>query len=102
MGAGVAAVIVAKERRIVEAFQSAGATSPERAIMVHDVGVGDGIALRRLRSHAVIREARPGHLYLDQEVWDALRRTRRRMLFAIMIILSFWIATLAWSSLSHP
>ncbi|MDQ6738690.1 MAG: hypothetical protein M3Z30_13455 [Gemmatimonadota bacterium] len=102
MGAGVAAVIVAKERRIVEAFQSAGATSPERAIMVHDVGVGDGIALRRLRSHAVIREATPGHLYLDQEVWDALRRTRRRMMLVMLVVLLFWVATLAWASLPHP
>ena len=101
MGAGVAAVIVAKERRIVDAFRSAGATSPDRAIMVQDAGVGDGIALRRLRSHAVIREANSGLFYLDEEVWEALRRARHRMLFAVLIILIFWAGTLVLTSRFH-
>lgn len=102
MGTGVAAVIIAKERRIVEAFQSAGATSPQRAIVVQDAGVGNGIALRRLRDHAVIRESGPGLYYLDQEVWDAVRRMRRRMVWVMLVILLFWIGTLVWASLPHP
>ena len=43
---------------------------------------------RRLRERAVVRETPPdsGHYYLDVEVWRALRRTRRRVLAAVLIV----------------
>ena len=84
---GAVAVILIKERRIVEAFERAGATSPDRAMSVGDVNVDDvGIGWRRLRERAVIREASAGRYYLDVEVWQATRRTRRRLM-AVMLIL---------------
>ena len=98
MGTGVAAVIIARERRIVEAFQLAGATSPQRAIPLHDASVGDGIALRRLRDHAVIREGGPDLFYVDIEVWNALGRMRRRIVFTLLLVLGFWIASMAWTT----
>lgn len=80
MGAA-AAVILMKERRIVEAFERAGATSPASARTPDDLGVDPhGIGWRRLRDHAVVREAIPGadRYYVDVDVWQALRRMRRR------------------------
>jgi len=91
MGAAVAAVIVAKERRIVEQFRNAGATSPQLARTTQDVGVYEDIGFMRLRRHEVIREANPGFFYLDEPVWIAMRRTRRRtaiVVVAIAIVLS--------------
>ncbi len=58
MGAAVLAVIVMRERRVVDAFERAGATSPDRAIAADDLNVDEsGVGLRRLRQRAIVREA---------------------------------------------
>ena len=86
MGAA-AAVIIARERRVVEAFTAAGATSPERARPVEALGVeSDGMALRRLKGHAVIREADAGRFYLDLPSWNALRRMRRKLALVLLLV----------------
>lgn len=94
MGAAAAAVAVA-ERRIVEAFEIAGAITPESARTPDDVGVGfHGIGWRRLTNNAVIRETAPGSglYYLDQPSWRAVRRKRMRLLTAlIIIIIGIWL-----------
>lgn len=98
MTAAAAAVVVA-ERRIVEAFESAGATSPEAARAPGDVGVHvHGLGWRRLTKRAVVRESAPGSglYYLDREVWQAVRRTRMRMIVVVVVILLgiwFYVAT---------
>lgn len=85
---GAVAVILIKERHIVEAFERAGATSPERAVNPADAGVDDvGIGWRRLRERAIVREGSPGRYYLDVEVWQATRRTRRRIVLALAALL---------------
>jgi len=92
MGAA-AAVILMKERQVVEAFERAGATSPDRATDPANIGVEQGgIGWRRLRDHAVVREASPGsgRYYVDIEVWQALHRIRRRLMgivLAVVIVL---------------
>lgn len=86
MGAAVAAVIVAKEREIVEAFRDVGATSPDRALTLDQVGVDERIGFRRLRLHEVIREAGPDRYYLDEGVWAAVRDTRRRLALVLLAI----------------
>ena len=99
MGAAAVAVAVA-ERRIVEAFELAGATTPESARVPEDIGVGrHGIGWRRLTNDAVIREAAPGSglYYLDRGVWQALRRRRVRLLIVLFVIaigILFFLTTL--------
>jgi hypothetical protein len=94
MGAA-AAVMIARERRVVEAFTAAGATSPERARPVESLGVeSDGMALRRLQGHAVIREAEAGRFYLDLPSWQALRRTRRRLALVLLAVILIFAAVL--------
>jgi hypothetical protein len=94
MGAA-AAVIIARERRVVEAFTVAGATSPERARPLDSLGIeSDGMALRRLQDHAVIREAEGGRFYLDLPSWQALRRMRRRMAIILLVVILIYAATL--------
>jgi hypothetical protein len=86
MGAAVAVVLV-KERHVVEAFQRAGATSPERAVIPEDIGVDlAGVGGRRLLRHAVLRATSPGRYYLDEPTWAAIRSTRRRMVFVLLAI----------------
>ncbi|HEY0776390.1 MAG TPA: hypothetical protein VGD56_00350 [Gemmatirosa sp.] len=88
-----AAVILVKERHIVEAFERAGATGPGHAMAPGDVPVDPvGIAMRRLRSRAVVREAAPDRFYADLEVWHALRRTRRRAVLVLLVLTALIIA----------
>ena len=88
--ATAAAVIVMKERHIVEAFERAGATEPSRGRSPAELDVDpNGIGWRRLRDRAVVRESSPGTglYYLDVEVWQATRRTRHRVMVLMLIVL---------------
>jgi hypothetical protein len=88
MGAAViAAAMRRREQEVIDDFRAAGAISPDRAQSYTAIGLGDTLALRRLRNRAVIREAAPGAYYLDEEVWSAVRRTRHRLLAVVIAIL---------------
>lgn len=97
MGAAVVAVIVAKEREIVDAFRDVGAVSPETAVTLDQAGVDERVGFRRLRRHAVIREgAAPDRYYLDEGVWNAVRGTRRRLaivMLGIVVLLAVGTAS---------
>ena len=95
--------ILRKERRVVEHFRQAGATSPSRAVSLEDLHERHSLGLRRLRDRVVIREAKPGHFYLDEEVWHALGRTRRRVSIAVLaLIVVLIVAVLAVGRLIAP
>lgn len=86
--AAVAAVMRRRELEVVDDFRAAGALSPTTAQAYTSIGLGESLALKRLRDRAVIREAAPGAYYLDEEVWAAVRRTRRRIAFVIIVALA--------------
>lgn len=89
MGAAIAvAAMRRREQEVIDDFRAAGATSPERAQSYTAIGLGDSLALRRLRNRAVIREAGPGVYYLDEEVWAAVRRIRLRMVTVFVTMLA--------------
>lgn len=80
MGApAIAAVIRRREREVVDDFRRGGATSPTTARSLADLGLSDSWPVHRLQKRAVIREPEPGILYLDEEVWAAVRRMRQRV-----------------------
>jgi hypothetical protein len=86
MGASAAAaVIIRKERELVEHFMGAGAVSPSSARSSSDLGVHERFAWMRLVERGVIREAAPGRYYFDEPSWVALRRRRRRLAIVLMI-----------------
>jgi hypothetical protein len=86
MGATAAAIIIRKEKQLVAHFQQAQATTPAMAQTMAALGIDEGTALRRLRTRAVIREGAPGSLYLDEPSWQALRKTRLRMVIVMLVI----------------
>jgi hypothetical protein len=95
--------ILRKERHVVEHFRGAGATSPATAKRLDDLHERHGLGLRRLRVRAVIREAKPEHFYLDEEVWEGLNRTRRRVSLAVLaLIVLLFIGVLAVRRLIAP
>ena len=101
MGAAVA-VILSKERRVVEAFELAGATAPERARPASELHVDPaGLGFQRLKRRAVIREGRPGEFYLDADVWAAVGRSRRRLGFALLVavlLAALLLGVFPWSA----
>jgi hypothetical protein len=86
MGAVAAAAIIHKEKEIVANFRAANALTPAAARTPASLGVPEGLAFRRLRGHAVLREAEGGRLYLDEPSWQALRAIRRRMAMVMMTL----------------
>jgi hypothetical protein len=93
---GAVAVILIKERQIVDAFVRAGATSASTAVYPPDIAVDLGrVGARRLIELAVLREAEEGRFYLDVLSWEALRRQRRRILFAILLLVALLALFLA-------
>lgn len=96
MGApAVAAVILRREREVVDLFRDVGATSPGAARSLNEIGVEQAWPLARLRRRAIIREAAPGRYYLDEEVWTAMRGIRRRMAAVILALIAV-VGFLVW------
>lgn len=94
MGSVVMAAAMMKERRTVEAFERAGATSPERAQTPDEIGVEmHGFGWRRVIDQAIVREAAPGRYYLDVPSWHAARRMRVQRLVILLIVM---VALGAW------
>ncbi len=90
MGAAVAVLLI-KERHIVEAMQRIGVTSPARALSIEelaDLGVDDhGVPWHALKSRVIVRQASPGKWYLDEEVWQARERRKHRIIFLVLAVL---------------
>jgi hypothetical protein len=98
VGAVAVAAVIRQEKKIVEAFRAAGALSASTAKSPGVLGVHQGLGLRRLRSHAVLREGRDGGLYLDEPAWEALRDLRRRMAL-VMIGIVVMLGAMAYAFL---
>ena len=95
MGAA-AAVIIIRERQVVDAFTRAGATSESTAVYPGDIAVDlAGVGGRRLLERAIIRDAGDGRYYVDLLGWEALRRQRRRILFVILLVIALGALFLA-------
>lgn len=96
MGApAIAAVIIRREREVMDLFREVGATSPAAARSLDEVGVEQAWPLSRLRRRAVIREAAPGKYYLDEEVWAAMRGMRQRIVFILVGMVAL-VGFLVW------
>lgn len=91
MGApAIAAILRMREQEVIDDFRAADATSPDRAQSYTAIGLGESLAVKRLRNRAVIREAGPGTYYLDEEVWAAVRRTRQRLVITLLSLIALF------------
>ena len=105
MGAAVTVILI-KERHLADAFLRAGATSPERAVFPDDIGTDlTGVGGRRLLRHAVLRATAPGQYYLDEPTWNAIRSTRRRLVFVLLVVVGlaalYFVTVAGGHSISH-
>jgi hypothetical protein len=91
----IVTIIRRREREVVDDFRRGGATSPITAKSLADLGISDSWPVRRLRRRSVIHEPEPGVMYLDEETWAEVRRTRHRVALALatgMVLLAAGIA----------
>jgi hypothetical protein len=98
--AGQPGGVVRREREIAEAFQSAGATTPDRAATAATLGVHEGIAFRILCSHGILQEVGAQRFYLDEPRWESHQAKRRRLGFMIPAIVLL-VAIVAFFWLTH-
>ncbi|MDB4877595.1 MAG: hypothetical protein JWM41_4041 [Gemmatimonadetes bacterium] len=80
------AIIIRREREIVAIFRGAGATRPDAARTPEDLDIHHRLAFDRLVRRAVLRDAGDGRYYLDEPSWNALRSTRKRLMFVVLIV----------------
>jgi hypothetical protein len=92
MGAA-AAILLRKERDIVNTYRGAGATTVDSARRSDELDVSEHLAFHRLVQRAVLRESTDGRYYLDEPSWQALRRMRHRMLIVVLILIVVVIAS---------
>lgn len=85
MGSAVAAILIMKEKALVEHFRQQGALTAATAKTLNALSISENVEFRRLRVRAVIREGAAGAYYLDEESWTAVRRTRQRVLTVLLI-----------------
>jgi hypothetical protein len=94
MGAAVVAMAMSQERRLVDAFEREGVTSPDRARALTDLGIEPrGLGWRMLVRQAVLRQTPEGFYYLDLESWRAslaMRRQRAVILFFVAAAIAAW------------
>ncbi|HEX8673364.1 MAG TPA: hypothetical protein VF710_15825 [Longimicrobium sp.] len=75
------------ERHAFEAFRTADATGPERAKSLRDLDLPESMALRALTNRGIVREAEPGHFWLDERKAAERSRARKPVLIAIIVLL---------------
>ncbi|MES2124214.1 MAG: hypothetical protein V4503_05945 [Gemmatimonadota bacterium] len=80
-------LIAFRERTVAAAFRGVGALTPSTARAPSELGF-DIAALARLRTRGVLREDPLGRLYLDEESFATMERTRRMALVAVAISLA--------------
>lgn len=86
MGAA-AAVIMRKQRDIVQTFRASGAVSRERARVPDDLGVDENLVFKGLVRRAVLRDAGNGRYFLDEPSWNALHTLRQRMALVVLFFI---------------
>ena len=62
------------ERQVIKLFLLAGATSPETAIALTDLGLEDSWVINRLRYQEVLRLTESGMYWVDQPEWNRIQR----------------------------
>jgi hypothetical protein len=87
MGAAVA-VIVRKQREIVEVFEGARATSPELARYPDELGIDTSRIFDGLVRRAVLRPVGDGRYYVDEPSWMAMNNMRRQRAGMLLILLA--------------
>ncbi len=92
--AAAAAIIVRKERDIVNTFRAAGALDAGSARDPFELGIGQRVPFNILVRRRVLRDAGNGRYFLDDARWTVIRGQRRRVAFAVLTVIAVVLAIL--------
>lgn len=85
-GAVVAAKRMQAGRQMIEALKAAEAFSPDKAIPLAPGRNLAKLALRGLLRQNAVRQAQAGFYYLDETIYEAVRKSRQRLLIGVAVI----------------
>lgn len=88
MTAAVIAILIRKEKDLVQHFRANRALSQGTALTLNQLTIDEDRTFRRLRNAEVIREAARDHFYLDESTLLERRRSSRRVTSVIAIVLA--------------
>ena len=93
MGGGAVVAVMAAQKqarmRVLDAFRLAGATAPERAQPIDQLGLTRNSALLELERQGVIKTAGGGRVYLDEAAYVAVRdRQPTRAVRVLAVVLA--------------
>jgi len=94
-GAVAAGIVARKHRKIVRAFREHGATSPEKARTLADVGLSDGLLLHVMKLKHLIVSVGGDRFYLDTAREQVIDRTRR-VVVAVIALVVVVIVVVLW------
>ena len=92
MGGAPVAVMVRREKDIVQVFQAAGAVGVATAKPLGSLGLEESRHFEQLRRAEVIRNGSPGTWYLDQTNWTDRMLKRRRIGIVLLAVSLFALA----------
>ena len=94
-GAVAAGVVARKRRKIIRAFREHGATSPETARTLAEVGLSEGPLLHVMKLRHVIVDVGGDRFYLDNAREQAAARTRG-VVVAVVAFVIVAIVVVLW------
>lgn len=87
-GAAAAGIITRKRKRIFRAFEEHGATSPETARSLVEVGLSDSLLVHVMNLRHVIVDVGGDRFYLDTQRAKALERTQRVVALVSIVVVA--------------
>lgn len=94
-GAVPAAVVARKRKAIIAAFREAGATHPDAARTLEDVGLPPTLLSEVLRLRNVLVEVDEGRFYLDTQREEETARTRG-VVAAVLVVALLVVLFVLW------
>lgn len=79
-------VLAWRIRQAVSRFREAGATAPEHARSLSELGICNGKSIKLLRRRGVLVDAGSERYYLDEAAYERWRK-RRRIILAVMLVI---------------
>lgn len=96
------AVVAGQRRKVVRRFREAGATAPDAALGLEQLGLRKTPILRLLCHRGVLVEARRERYFLDTRREAEVARFRRRLVLAVLSLLGLVFAVSFYSGSGQP
>lgn len=94
MSAG--AIIAARQNKYIRRFQEAGATAPDRARALDEVGCRDSLVFRGLTARGVFVAGPDGRYHLDPAAAEAFMARRRAVVLTAVAIAVAVVLLVMW------